>query len=768
MSGLAVESVDGPVGKRPDSLDLLERCGVCRERLRAEREPRLLPCLHSVCRECLRAAPGPAAAPPPPDGLVIDCPICKHQCHLKDVVENYFLRDREAETPATSQGSSQCCTSCEDNAPATSYCVECSEPLCETCVEAHQRVKYTKDHTVRATGSGKAKEGERAVYCSVHKHEPLVLFCDTCDTLTCRDCQLNAHKDHKYQFLEDAVRNQRKMLATLVKRLGDKHASLQRSTKEVRNFIRQVTDVQKRVQVDVKMAILQIMKELNKRGKVLVSDAQRVTEGQQEKLERQHWAMTKLQRHQEHILRFASWALESDNSTALLLSKKLICFQLHRALKMIVDPVEPQGDMKFQWDLNAWTKSAESFGTIISERSLPPPSLSPQLPAASPRGPSPVAGPLQGPLQATVVSKGQYAPSPLLQPPTGPQIGAEEGQGTPDVPQSGGLGMPTLPQFPLGTEGLGCPELSPPHLYPQTAESPEDMAAVTELAANSPPEAAVTGAKRSRPAGGPVSTLLRKVPRVSLERLDLDLSGAAQPPVFRVFPGTSAEDFSLIVIERGAQPRLPTPFTVKVEQQEAAIGDTQDTKPAGAVVMCDLCERCYHLDCHLPALQEVPSPEWRCLLCQGLPPPSEDVADGFEEGLPHKLCPQDQQKCEYVLLELLCHEPCRPLHRLSSSLENHDAIDLTLIRAKLQQKLTPYYRNPEEFAHDVWRMIQQFSQLTEDKADVQSILGLQRFFEARLSAAFGDRKFSSALLKPVIPLDEAEGSPPSPAGPLGP
>lgn len=262
------------------------------------------------------------------------------------------------------------------------------------------------------------------------------------------------------------------------------------------------------------------------------------------------------------------------------------------------------------------------------------------------------------------------------------------------------------------------------------------------------------------------------------------------------------------------------------------------------------------------------SPEWRCLLCQGLPPPSEDVANGFEEGLPHKLCPQDQQvrmggrgggvfwgeirgiwwctkgsrdlftslqKCEYVLLELLCHEPCRPLHRLSSSLvsptgdprkvwggrnpshpppppprgslttpspqENHDAIDLTLIRAKLQQKLTPYYRNPQEFAHDVWRMIQQFSQLTEvpgvprvgfwgaggglssppphpsfpptasspqDKADVQSILGLQRFFEARLSAAFGDRKFSSALLKPVIPLDEAEGSLPSPAGPLGP
>ncbi|NXN43509.1 TIF1B factor, partial [Rhinoptilus africanus] len=141
------------------------------------------------------------------------------------------------------------------------------------------------------------------------------------------------------------------------------------------------------------------------------------------------------------------------------------------------------------------------------------------------------------------------------------------------------------------------------------------------------------------------------------------------------------------------------------EQQEAAIGDAQDTKPvglipehppgllgptrslegdqgsppvpsvsscrvccqAGAVVMCDRCERCYHLDCHLPALQEVPSPEWQCLLCQDLPPPGDDLPDGFQEGLPQKLCPTDQRKCEYVLLELLCHEPCRPLHRLSGA-----------------------------------------------------------------------------------------------------
>ena len=30
------------------------------------------------------------------------------------------------------------------------------------------------------------------------------------------------------------------------------------------------------------------------------------------------------------------------------------------------------------------------------------------------------------------------------------------------------------------------------------------------------------------------------------------------------------------------------------------------------------------------------------------------------------------QKCERVLLELLCHEPCRPLQRLSSSTVSHE------------------------------------------------------------------------------------------------
>lgn len=39
--------------------------------------------------------------------------------------------------------------SCDDNTEATGYCVECMEFLCVTCIEAHQRVRFTRDHSIR-------------------------------------------------------------------------------------------------------------------------------------------------------------------------------------------------------------------------------------------------------------------------------------------------------------------------------------------------------------------------------------------------------------------------------------------------------------------------------------------------------------------------------------------------------------------------------------------------------------------------------------------
>nr|XP_033816585.1 transcription intermediary factor 1-beta [Geotrypetes seraphini] len=741
----------------PESLELLENCGVCKMSLRTKREPLLLPCLHSVCQACLRPEGQPAAT----EGASVNCPVCKHQCFQKDIVENYFLRESTTAGGSELQKeSSKRCTSCEDNAVATSYCIECTEWLCGTCVGAHQRVKYTKDHTVKVTGASKSNEGERSVFCPLHKHEPLLLFCDTCDTLTCRDCQLQSHNDHQYRFLDDAVKNQRKILAGLVKRLEEKHHVLQMSTMDVRAAIRQVADAQKKVQVDIKMAILHIMKELNKRGKLLVNDVQKVTEGQQERLERQHWSMTRLQGHQEHILRFASWALESDNNTALLLSKKLIYFQLHRALKMTVESVEALGDMKFQWDSDVWTKYAESFGKIVSEKSGVVQNLSGSSTLQSASGLQSVNKRSQN-MNSTAGSKHSSTST-------------------------------TAPQVIDFTEGSS-------HAFGEGASGYDPN---------------VSGLKRPRSSDGDVNDILKKVPRVSLERLDVDLTPDSQPPVFKVFPGNTTEDFSLIVIERG---NMPEEAVVKEETMETMImppgAESCEAKPLllaqdttteslitvpqmlvppnvgatseastlefsttlppvassgalsckvcqkdGELLACNQCATRFHTDCHLPVVTEPNSMEWKCLLCQDLPVPELPASTGTilqADSSSEKLSPTFQTKCERLLLELLCYEPCRPFHRLSSSSDNKSPIDLTLIRAKLQGKMDPPYCSPDDFVRDVWTMFTNFNRLAEDKEVVQSIIGLQAFFETKLSVQFGDRKFS-CILGEVMPEEEQQ------------
>ncbi|KTF84792.1 hypothetical protein cypCar_00012595 [Cyprinus carpio] len=171
---------------------LMDVCPVCKLSF-SSREPKLLPCLHSFLN-------------------MIRCPVCQQECMDVEVLDNFFVKDSVEVPSSTMEKSCQLCMSCDDNTEASGFCVECAEFLCVTCIDAHQRVKFTRDHTVRQI-TEMSSDGyeifflfteamgastQKPVFCDIHRQEPLKLFCETCDLLTCRDCQLLKHKDHKY------------------------------------------------------------------------------------------------------------------------------------------------------------------------------------------------------------------------------------------------------------------------------------------------------------------------------------------------------------------------------------------------------------------------------------------------------------------------------------------------------------------------------------------------------------------------------------------
>ncbi|KAG8299267.1 hypothetical protein J6590_105138 [Homalodisca vitripennis] len=182
------------------------------------------------------------------------CPLCHVICRATNIIENHFLVES---LPAVSEGdgsdSSKLtelkCGSCPDTA-ATSWCVECAEFICDGCVQAHQRLKITKEHTIKPKEEGEpdnqapaAGPHHKSLFCSVHRQdcylsdrcdyilneslrlecelfhtvvtvqEKLSLFCETCDCLTCRDCQLSDHCDH---FLNESCRLECELYHTVV------------------------------------------------------------------------------------------------------------------------------------------------------------------------------------------------------------------------------------------------------------------------------------------------------------------------------------------------------------------------------------------------------------------------------------------------------------------------------------------------------------------------------------------------------------------------
>ncbi|XP_053944104.1 transcription intermediary factor 1-alpha [Cuculus canorus] len=401
------ESRQGPSerGGEAAPLNLLDTCGVCGQPIQSRR-PKLLPCLHSVCLRCLpqperylmlppaapslpprdpptAAAPSsPLSAPPLPPHCtpvgVIRCPICGQECAERHIIDNFFVKDTTEVPSSTVEKSNQVCTSCEDNAEAHGFCVECVEWLCKTCIRAHQRVKFTKDHTVRqkeeVSPEAVGVTSQRPVFCPYHKKEQLKLYCETCDKLTCRDCQLLEHKEHRYQFIEEAFQNQKVIIETLITKLMEKTKYIKYTGKQIQNRILEVNQNQKQVEQDIKVAIFTLMVEINKKGKALLHQLETLAKEHRMKLLQQQQEVASLSKQLEHVMNFSKWAVSSGSSTALLYSKRLITYRLRYLLRARYDasPVT-NNTIQFHCDPSFWAQNIFNLGSLVIEDKETPP-----------------------------------------------------------------------------------------------------------------------------------------------------------------------------------------------------------------------------------------------------------------------------------------------------------------------------------------------------------------------------------------------------------
>ncbi|KAM7414981.1 hypothetical protein PAMA_019681 [Pampus argenteus] len=288
-----------------------------------------------------------------------------------DVMENFLVKDSVEAPSSTMERTVQLCMTCDDNTEAAGFCVDCVEYLCVTCVEAHQRVKFTKDHTIRqkteVSQGVRDVSTQRPVFCDIHKQEPLKLFCETCDLLTCRDCQLAKHKDHNYQFLKDAYKNHKQHMESMTQQLQEKKKLIEEVSNSINNGLLQIDQNRTSVHDEIKKSICRLILEINKKGKMLVNQLEAVTKENESVLQKQKEDIGYLSRHLDHVISFTKWATSRNGGTALLYCKRLILFQIGNLLRAKCSTsFIPQSTVRFQGRSSYWASNVD-LGSLVVE-----------------------------------------------------------------------------------------------------------------------------------------------------------------------------------------------------------------------------------------------------------------------------------------------------------------------------------------------------------------------------------------------------------------
>ncbi|ESN98699.1 hypothetical protein HELRODRAFT_130735, partial [Helobdella robusta] len=247
------------------------------------------------------------------------------------------------------------CNGCDENIPASFYCVECSEWLCDQCTQAHKRVKITKDHTIEAkelalatrseelrngvgnydgkTSSSSSSSINPAFLCNIHPQEQLKLYCCTCHKMTCRDCQLIEHKDHKYQFIQEAASSYKDILKSLLIKIKEKQTYIENAKNLIDKRNKEINQKENCVVNEVKAFAMGLISQINHKCRQLVGDLQSICLAKKRQLLQKEAEISCLFDSLDHGLLFADYLLSSNDDMQLLYSYHLVANRLKTVLK---------------------------------------------------------------------------------------------------------------------------------------------------------------------------------------------------------------------------------------------------------------------------------------------------------------------------------------------------------------------------------------------------------------------------------------------------
>ena len=290
---------EGIEGKNLEDLERDITCPVCQEHYT---EPKVLPCLHYYCKQCILKLALRTGTNKP-----FSCPECHKETTLPEggveelktaffvhrLKSMYFTVERVHDNMEVK------CEGCTDSVDkAEAFCRQCAMFICKECAKSHKRMKLFASHEVDSLEDlkqGRAREiavkEPPTKKCHIHE-EPLIIYCFDCDTLICHHCSTKVHKDHNFEFSKIAAPDTKKNLL-------EELASLKQVTNKLSSAVESIQTTKQEVEAQgdsvantIRTSFNELQQTLEKRKNELLHEASGKIQEKLEKLSVQEKNLT--------------------------------------------------------------------------------------------------------------------------------------------------------------------------------------------------------------------------------------------------------------------------------------------------------------------------------------------------------------------------------------------------------------------------------------------------------------------------------------------
>ena len=296
-------------------------CPICHDHFH---EPKILPCLHYYCKECIRNL---ARRHHP-----FPCPECRRDTSLPqsdpDKLPTAFFINRMKEVHTKmekAEGKVEAICEMCSGGKAEAFCRQCTDFICVDCVRSHKKMKVFAAHQVvslEELKQGGAKQipinETPPTLCKEHD-EPLKIFCFDCNQLICRDCVIDGHTDHKCEFIKKYAVQCRSTVTKSLTPLKQFQADLKQCAKNIVSAEADVSTQHGTISKNIRQSFAKIASILKQREQQLLDKASEMRDKKLNALGAQKKNLQVVQAESQSLIEFVEHSLESATDEEVLL-----------------------------------------------------------------------------------------------------------------------------------------------------------------------------------------------------------------------------------------------------------------------------------------------------------------------------------------------------------------------------------------------------------------------------------------------------------------